>query len=106
MTSTTSLAVPHSAPPAGPLIKGKKTVYPDNLHPILENIQTKVNSKGVQICLLRGGLVLPDISPEYVAGKMMVLLVISTRAEGDCGVCGGAGLVVMSLLTGSTGVAA
>lgn len=103
MTSTTSLALLCSAPSAGPLIKGKNRVYPGTLHHILEDISTKVNR--VQICPL-GGLVLPDISPEYVAGKTMVLLLISTRAEGDCGVCGGTGLVVMSLLTGSTGVAA
>lgn len=100
MTSTTSLALLHSAPSAEPLIKGKNSVswYPT------PHSGGHLN-QSVQICPL-GGLGLPDISPEYVAGKTMVLLLISTRAEGDCGVCGGTGLVVMSLLTGSTGVAA
>lgn len=36
----------------------------------------------------------------------MVLLLISTRAGGDCGVSGGTGFVVVSLFTRSTGVAA
>lgn len=49
---------------------------------------------------------LPDTPPEGVAGKAMVLLLISTRAGGDCGVCGVTGSVVASLLTGSAGVAA
>lgn len=69
----------------------------------VEDIQSQVNT--AQRGLL-GGSLLPDISPECVAGKTMVLLLISTRAGGDCGVCGATGFVVVSLLTGSTGVAA
>lgn len=103
MTGTTSLPLPHSAPPAGPLIEGENRVYPGTMHPIVDDVQTEVNR--VQSSPLVG-LRLPDISPECVAGKTMVLLLISTRAGGDCGVCGGTGFMVASLLTGSTGVAA
>lgn len=78
-------------------------MYPVTMYPILDDGQTEVNR--VQSSPLVA-LILPDISPECVAGKTMVLLLISTRAGGDCGVCGGTGLVVVSLLTGSTGVAA
>lgn len=103
MTGTTSLPLPHSAPPAGPLIEGENRVYPGTMHPIVDDVQTEVNR--VQSSPLVG-LRLPDISPECVAGKTMVLLLISTRAGGDCGVCGSTGFMVVSLLTGSTGVAA
>lgn len=45
---------------------------------------------------------LPDVSPESVTGKTMVLLLISTRAWGACGVCW---FLVASLVTDSIGVA-
>lgn len=45
---------------------------------------------------------LPDVSPDSVAGKVMVLLLISTRAGGACGVCW---LLAASLVTDSIGVA-
>lgn len=103
MIGTTSLPLPHSAPPAGPLSRGENGVNPGIIYPILDEVPTEVNR--VQSSPLVG-LLLPDISPGCVGGKTMVLLLISTRAGGDCGVCGGTGFVVASLLTGSTGVAA
>lgn len=78
-------------------------MYPETKLPILDHAQTDVNR--VQ-CSPLVGLLLPDIWPECVAGKTMVLLLISTRAGADWGVCGGTGLVLGSLLTGTTGVAA
>lgn len=103
MTGTTSLPLPHSAPPAGPLCRGENRVFPGTMYPVLDGVHTELNRVQSSPPV---GLFLPDISPEHVAGKTMVLLLISTRAGGDCGVCGGTGFVVVSLLTGSTGVAA
>lgn len=103
MTGTSAPPRPHSAPPAGPLSRGENRVYPDTKLLILDHAQTDVNR--VQSSPLVGSL-LPDIWSECVAGKTMVLLLISTRAGGDWGVCGGTGLVLESLLTGTTGVAA
>lgn len=78
-------------------------MYPGTMYPILDDVPTEVNRVQSSAVV---GLLLPDISPGCVAGKTMVLLLISTRAGGDCGVSGGTGFMVVCLLTGSTGVAA